>query len=155
MIKRCLCVVPVNSPITGQSVISEKVISLFERSGFNLTIINTNGPRKKVKNIRIIFQLIWKYGQYDVIYFTPSRSFLGSIKDLTLMCMYRNFDGNICAHIHGADFVSFYSKNGNYTALLKRYMSRVNVFVVCHDVFMRDVKKIFPKSNITTVRNFA
>ena len=155
MSRKCLCVVPVRSPITGQSVMSEHVINHFLKSGLKLTIINTNGENKVRKNVRIIFEIIKAYGTYDLIYFTPSRSFTGSIKDLILTVFYSKSDSKICAHIHGADFVDFYSRKSLYMWWLKRCMRKVNIFVVCHDVFKQEVQILYPASSLVTVRNFA
>ena len=85
---------PLSPPFNGQSIAFTGLVTfLKQNSAVNLvTVINTS-PRFELRFYKFLntfflsFKIIWTlfYGRYNVAYFTCSRTFLGSFKDLVFI----------------------------------------------------------------------
>ena len=155
--RKWLFVAPWAQPITGQSVISERVLSILE-SECEVIKINTNGQNKYLKTPKIIYQIILSFRKISLgtsLYFTVSRSILGSLKDLVLMVFSSRKVDRIYCHIHGSDYLEFLEKNNIYIKyVLLPLMKKVDVFIVTHDIYRGDLQCEFPDSQVVTILNF-
>ena len=149
MSKICLVVAPVGSPITGQSRISEDVISRFREVTDKVIVLNSNTSPTKIhsiyRNLALLMKIVFYRGvNIDTVYFTCSRSKLGSIKDLVLLNL---FSGkHIVCHLHGSDLNRLYNDNGLIKKMYKKSYSNVNVGLVCHPIFIDDLKELIGKN---------
>ena len=109
---KTLLVGPLMPPIHGQSMAFTRFIeSIKDESEI---VINTNYEDKS-KPVKIFFTLKTLFSifvktlflKYDVVYFTCSRSFLGSIKDVLLINIASMKNVKIINHLHGSDFYEF------------------------------------------------
>lgn len=119
------------SMIDGQSKVS-KIVYEFLQSDHEVDVrlIDSSNSRGRLSrfwgNCKVIAKLLLSrlnttWGSRDVVYFTPSRSLLGSVKDLVVLLLYgalsRSF---IVGHLHGADLCAFLSRS--YYGYLLRHL---------------------------------
>lgn len=155
--EKWLFVAPWSIPITGQSVVSEHVLSILE-SECVVAKVNTNGRNRYFKTLRIIGEIcsaiILSPGNKN-IYFTVSRSIFGSLKDVVLLLLSGSKVNHIFCHVHGSDLVDFLENKSYYTrSILVPLMQKVDVFIVTHDIYRGELQSIFPKSKVVTILNF-
>ena len=151
MKKSILLVGPCLPPIHGQSLAFTRFVeSIDEKSK---TIIDTNfrGQSrigKIVNTCKIIFSIFGKtlFGRYNIIYFTCSRSLLGSIKDVVLINFSRSCNAKLVNHLHGSDFYDFiHNCPGWYRRILLYSYNKVDVSIVLLDSMksqFKDFKKM-------------
>jgi glycosyltransferase involved in cell wall biosynthesis len=110
--KNILLVGPLLPPIHGQSLAFTRFIESVDKE--NKMVVNTNlEDKSKLCKIlgtfktllTIFFQSV--FVKYDIVYFTCSRSFLGSIKDILLINLVNFKRIKIINHLHGSDFYDF------------------------------------------------
>ena len=110
MKKKLLLIAPFTKS-HGQGVVSlivEKILS--EEKTYQIAI-NTHKSNvffiKFIYNISLIFKISYTafIKKPNIIYFTPSRSFLGSIRDLNVLLIKKYFLKSIrlVGHLHGSD----------------------------------------------------
>ena len=88
---RILFVGPITPPLHGQSIAFAKVFDSVNCDDFKL-LVNTNSKNNNtlslillnIKNIFLMFRYVF-FERIEVVYFTCSRSFYGSIKDVILI----------------------------------------------------------------------
>lgn len=114
--------------INGQSRVSRYALDSFSKNGYNCKVIDTSYKKSYIYNLaRIILYSFFR--RYRLVYFTPSRTYLGSIRDFILLIVFRG--RVIVGHLHGADFRSFLSKPGVYTSILSRlYLDNLTKMIV-------------------------
>lgn len=156
--KKVLFVGPLAPPFHGQSIAFTEAYKNIEA---RKRVINTNSSsRSKIAlillNARICILLLRARILFkpDVVYFTCSRSTLGSVKDVMLLGLFFTSHAKIINHLHGADFKEFY--NGLRPAFKKIYFrlfSRVNLSIVLLEQ-MKDQFSDFPHMSVAIVPNF-
>jgi len=107
--KRVLFMGPQVPPYFGQSVAFSTVVKDF--AGKHI-IINTSNKNNVFSGILLCVKILYfiTFYKIDVIYFTCSRSFLGSVRDIVLLFGARIRDIKVINHLHGTDFKFFYDK---------------------------------------------
>ncbi|MCG7489667.1 glycosyltransferase family 4 protein [Vibrio sp. Of14-4] len=157
--KDILFVGPISPPVTGQSIAFSTLLHELKIS--NKDIINTNIDTRYsifkamiyILNIfKIIFFLLSR--NYDVVYFTCSRSFMGSIKDVILINVCSLLGVKLINHLHGSDFYDFVrSSSFFYRKILIKSYHKVHTSIVLLDVMVEQFRD-FPSMNIEVVTNF-
>lgn len=153
-----LCVGPLPPPVHGQSVAFE-----FACQGIthNKIIINQNCESnsiiyKIVNTLIVSFKVVWIIltKKIDLIYFTCSRSLLGSFKDVTLLLSARLKGVKAVNHLHGADYSKFYFGQPFFIkSLLNLSYAAVDTSIILLHK-MEDQFSMFPNMKTKVVNNF-
>lgn len=149
---RVLLVGPLPDPVTGQSIAFQQVC---ENLRLPTYIINTSISSSRLLNtistiIRIFF--VFLCIDFRTVYFTCSRTRMGSVKDLILLLFCRLFNKSVVNHLHGADFNDFVKNSGFLkSAVISGYKGVTSSIVLLEE--MKDQFKLFPQMKIFTVSN--
>lgn len=110
--KNILLVGPLLPPIHGQSLAFTRFCESVDNK--NIIVVNTNLEDKSklckiLSTFKTLLIIFFKsvFAKYDIVYFTGSRSFLGSIKDILLINLVNFKRIKIINHLHGSDFYEF------------------------------------------------
>lgn len=154
-----LLVGPILPPITGQSLAFTRVYESYNSN--EVELINTNlekqsNLKKSFNTIYIILEIIYKilFNKYNTVYFTCSRSFSGSIKDVVLIQCASLKKSKVVNHLHGSDFYDFLHNSPNfYKNILINSYNKVDTSVVLLDG-MKSQFKDFKSMDIEVIPNF-
>jgi glycosyltransferase involved in cell wall biosynthesis len=146
-------------PIHGQSLAFTRFSENIENE--NKIVINTNYENKSrlVKvffTFKTLFLIVIKtlFFKYDIVYFTCSRSFLGSIKDVLLINLVSMKNVKIVNHLHGSDFYDFLHNSPKwYQLILFHSYKKVNTSIVLL-AKMKVQFKDFESMKLEVVPNF-
>lgn len=147
---------PVTPPYTGQAIAFTTVANYYKRRDdyklFVVDLANKNGILKGILlNIKISVLLLMN--EIDVVYFTCSRSFLGSIRDVVLLFWTRLFKIKTINHLHGGDFLIFYRNSpALYKRILRWCYKKVNTSIVLIKG-METLFSDFPEMQVKIVSN--
>jgi glycosyltransferase involved in cell wall biosynthesis len=144
---------PLPPPYHGQSIAFATIAKQFE--GRKHIVINLSNKNSFLKGLvlclKIIFVVLFK--KIDVIYFTCSRSFFSSIRDIVLLLCARVKKIRVINHLHGNTFYRFYhSAPLWYRPIVKQVYDWVDTTIVLLPT-MKEQFKDFPKMKIKTVAN--
>jgi hypothetical protein len=152
-------------PITGQSVAcdlllenlkSEKNISVEVINFAKPDLVNNKFPILRIFRLLLMnFEIFFKARKSDIIYFTPSESYLGNLKDIVIYTLLLGRLNKTFVHIHGG--------MGFKNLIFKNYFLRkINLF------FLKKFKRILVLSRfhqntfaeqgltkLSVVKNFA
>jgi glycosyltransferase involved in cell wall biosynthesis len=150
---------PILPPITGQSLAFTKLVESIEYS--KKVIVNTNlenkvGIRKFFLYIKTLLTISINalFTNYSLVYFTCSRSFLGSIRDVVLINLVSLKGAKIVNHLHGSDFYSFLHNSPNwYQKILFKSYDKVDVSIVLLES-MKTQFRDFKNMRLEVVQNF-
>ena len=156
---KILLVGPLMPPIHGQSMAFTRFTESIKNK--NKIVINTNHEDKSnlVKiffTFKTLFLILYKtlFFKYDVVYFTCSRSFLGSIKDVLLINLVSMKRVEIVNHLHGSDFYEFLHNSPQwYQPILFHSYKKVNTSIVLLEK-MKVQFKDFESMKVEVVPNF-
>lgn len=107
---KVLMIAPLSPPITGQALACDALLLSLQEKGVDVNVINLSKKNfsagidsfSRVKEIfSILVQVARADKNVDLIYFTPSESIAGNLKDLliyTLLCLYLK---KTVVHLHG------------------------------------------------------
>lgn len=157
--KKVLFVGPMMPPITGQSIAFTRLVQGLEISQDD--IIDTNqesssSVKKAFSSVVIMFLTLWKIlsGNYGKVYFTCSRTFMGSLKDVVLINVASRKGLRVINHLHGSDFYDFlHSSSPIYRSILVKSYHKVHVSIVLIDR-MKSQFEGFDNMKIEVVNNF-
>lgn len=158
-IKKIFLVGPLLPPIHGQSLAFTRFVESVEAS--EKMVLNTNlEDKSKVGKIFGIFKTLFSisikalFTEYDVVYFTCSRSILGSIKDIVLINLVSLKGVKIINHLHGSDFYDFlYTSSKWYQKILFKSYEKVDTSIVLLES-MKDQFRDFESMRVEVVSNF-
>lgn len=146
---------PMPPKYTGQAVAFSNVVRSLNNNKNIITVVNISEANTILKGLRTCLEII-KYvlfTKFEAVYFTCSRSFIGSIRDVLLLLLLRIRKSNVVNHLHGADFADFYdSQNRIYQSILTYSYKRVNMSIVLLDE-MKNQFSCFPWMNICAIHN--
>lgn len=122
---------PFPDPLTGQSISFRQAYLSFNQKKL---LFDTN-KFKKSKALNSIFCLItlpfvFVTNSFDKVYFTSSRSSLGFLKDFQLLVLSKIFRKKVINHLHGADFLEFYSNSGLLKKIIYWSYNKINLSIV-------------------------
>lgn len=107
---RILFIAPTPPPVTGQSVACELLYTALLEKGHEIVLVNLskNGFKQGVNSLGRVFEIlrvffrVWtNYRKADVIYFTPSESLAGNLKDLIILFLIGSARNKTIIHLHG------------------------------------------------------
>ncbi|MBQ4799521.1 glycosyltransferase family 4 protein [Pseudoalteromonas sp. MMG006] len=156
---KILFVGPLIYPVHGQSLAFTRLVESLKIN--EKYIINTNGEdydgvRKVFFSIQVLFFIFIKLTvkKFDTVYFTCSRSFLGSLKDILLINLASVKGSRIINHLHGSDFYDFLHGSPKwYKKLLIHSYNKVDTSIVLLER-MRDQFQDFQNMTVEVVPNF-
>ena len=100
-----------------------------------------------------LWYLLEKRASIEVVYFTCTRSVLGSFKDLILLLLAGRSKLRIVNHLHGADFAQFYKNSGLLKPILKKAYRFVETSIVLTESMVAEFDS-FPSMQKKVVPNF-
>ncbi len=156
---KILLVGPVLPPVHGQSMAFTIFVENIDKK--EKIVINTNLEDKSkfgklfstVKNLSTIIMKSL-FNEYDSVYFTCSRSFLGSVKDIVLINLVSLKKVKIINHLHGSDFYEFLHSSPNwYQNILIYSYKKVEISIVLLDSMKKQFRDL-EDMQIEVVSNF-
>ena len=108
--KKCLFMGPIAPPFTGQSVAFTILINAL-REKYNCKVLNISNRDSLLSSFSLFVQIIVNvlFVNYEIIYFTCSRSLFGSFRDVLLLSLAKLKGIRVVNHLHGSDFRQFYN----------------------------------------------
>ena len=89
------------------------------------------------------------------IYFLCSRTFIGSLRDIYLLCITQFSKAKLVNHLHGANFTEFYeSSPWLYKKILKKLYTRVDKHIVLHNSMKEQLSCVSNEDKIFVIENF-
>lgn len=156
MKKQILLMGPVGPPYTGQSVAFTTIVSSYKRrNDYRSIIVDISTKNGVFSGISLILKIsrLLLINRIDVVYFTCSRSFLGSLRDIVLLFWTRVFKIKTVNHLHGGDFRMFYSNSRPlYKKILKWCYEKVDTSIVLING-METLFSDFPQMKVKIVSN--
>lgn len=150
---KILFVGPLPPPLSGQSFVFKIVADNFE----NKLLLDTNKFNSNVVNFFFyFFYLIFLLIKYRItlIYFTCSRSFFGSIRDVILLTFASILKIKTINHLHGSDFKQFLSSvNFFYKKIILKCYQHVDTSIVLTQG-MKDQFQDFNQMKKIVIPNF-
>lgn len=108
--KKILMIAPLSPPITGQALACDELLRYFEKKGAVVNVINLSKKNfsagiDSISRIKEIFSILAKISRadkdFDMIYFTPSQSIAGNLKDLLIYALLFRYLNKMVVHLHG------------------------------------------------------
>jgi len=154
-----LLVGPVIGPVHGQSLAFTRFIESIEIA--SRIVVDTNLESKsKIAKVIYTFSTLLAifvkavFCKYDILYFTCSRSLLGSIKDILLINIVSLKNKKIINHLHGSDFYDFLHTCPNwYKKILIHSYNKVGISIVLLER-MKEQFNDFENMKVEVVSNF-
>lgn len=137
---KILCMGPIAPPYSGQSVSFTLVTNAIKRRR-KCIIINISKKDNVLSGILLSLTIIYRicFSKIEAIYFTCSRSFAGSLRDIILLSCARLKKIRVINHLHGTDFKTFYSQLPLiYKRIIHRCYLGVNTSIVLIDGMERE-----------------
>jgi glycosyltransferase involved in cell wall biosynthesis len=150
---------PLLPPMHGQSLAFTRFAESVEAR--KKIVVNTNLEDKSktgkvVSAFLVLFSIASKalFSKYDVVYFTCSRSMLGSIKDIVLINLVSSKGVKIVNHLHGSDFYEFLHTSPKwYQKILFKSYEKVDTSIVLLNSMKLQFKD-FKNMRVEVVLNF-
>lgn len=120
-----------------------------------ILVLNITRYRSAVVNtLYTMLATLWYFARYrfDTVYFTPSRSRAGFVKDIPLILLGRWSGKRMIAHLHGANFRSFYESDRLLQPLIRYGYRRLDTGIVLLEE-MRGEFHHFPELKVKVVPN--
>lgn len=143
---------PYPGPITGQSVSFKETYDSFHGDKI---IVNTTKFHNKLLNTLhslVLLPFVFTFKEFAIVYFTCTRSKLGTLKDIQLLLLCKIFNKKVVNHLHGADFKFFYENSGLLKPLLHYCYEKIDLSIVLLPS-MQDQFSDFPNMRIEVVEN--
>jgi glycosyltransferase involved in cell wall biosynthesis len=145
---------PLTPPFTGQSVAFTTLANALEGK-LNYKILNISNRNNLLSSFKLFFQIMTTvvFSNYEAIYFTCSRSFFGSVRDVLLLSLSKLKRIRVVNHLHGSDFRQFYN---NLPKIYQRilfwsYSAIDTTIILIHG--MEDEFVDFPKIKTIVIAN--
>ena len=137
MKKKLLLIAPFTKS-HGQGVVSLIVEKILSEEKTHQIVINTHKSNvffiKFIYNIFLIFKISYTafVKKPNIFYFTPSRSFLGSIRDLNVLLIKKYFlkSLRLVGHLHGSDLKCFLNQNLYGKFLEQLYIDLLDILII-------------------------
>lgn len=147
---------PVCPPYTGQSVAFTMLVNALQKdASCKVSVLTISRTNRILLGLKLCFNIVYclTVRKYDVVYFTCSRSKLGSVRDLVLLYMAGSRKIRIVNHLHGRDFAPFFhSLPFWYRKLVYWGYSKIDTNIVLYEGMKKDFKQ-FPRMKCVVVPN--
>lgn len=146
---------PISPPYTGQSVAFTAIVEYYRHSDNRIIEINLSNRNSIISGLSLCLKVSFTllFTKIDIIYFTCSRSFLGSIRDIVLLFWARLFKVKVINHLHGGDFRIFYENSSPiYKKILRWAYNGVDTSIVLFNG-MKNLFEDFPEMQVKTIAN--
>lgn len=146
-------------PYHGQAIAFDKAFQYMAGTKY---LVNQNFETKpaviKTSHLLISFFKIWYYllfKKIDIVYFTCSRSMLGSVKDIVLVYSTKLFGLKVINHLHGARMADFINNMPRfYRPLVIHMYSQIDTSIVLLDSMRNEFHQFWPNMDIRVIPNF-
>ncbi len=143
---------PMPPPYMGQSIAFSTIVKSINGQ---CLVLNTAGKDHILSGLLLCLKILYYYIFYkiDVVYFTCSRTFLGSIRDVILLFGAKTKKIRTINHLHGADFKLFYD---GLPTMYRKIVYWCYLGVDVHIVLLESMKKEFidfPQAEIKVIAN--
>ncbi|EED2865268.1 glycosyltransferase family 4 protein, partial [Salmonella enterica subsp. enterica] len=166
MKKKILFITPLPPPVTGQSLACAELYNHLNNQKYDIEVINLSkqsfisgkGSLRRVLEIaKILFRILWAKKNYDLIYFTPAESKMGSFKDqLIYLFLFPNLN-KMYIHLHGGAGMRYLL--GNNKKLIykinKFFISRLAGVIVLGEALKNIYSGLIENNKIHAVENFS
>ncbi len=146
---------PYSPPDTGQSLAFRKVVDHCDDD--YVLVDTTKYGSRFINNLHSILSLLMLFINSKGVksaYFTCTRSFLGSLKDVIFLRFCKMNGIRVVNHLHGADFRSFYEKIPDwYQLILKKAYRTIDTSIVLTKGMESEFSE-FPEMKKIVVNNF-
>lgn len=89
------------------------------------------------------------------IYFLCSRSFLGGLRDIYLLLLFRMSSADVYNHLHGSDFAEYFSLQSNWLKKIIKFLyKRVKYHAVLINGMQEQLEAVSSPANIMVINNF-
>lgn len=153
--RRILCMGPLLPPYTGQAVAFTSVVEEIQKTN-ECIVIDIANKDKWLNGIVLCLSIVAKvlFFKFDCVYFTCSRTKIGSIRDVVLLLCARIRGLRVINHLHGADYKSFFSSLPTfYQKIVYWSYSYIDTGIVLLDE-MKSEFDSYKNMNIKVVHNF-
>lgn len=164
-IKKILFIAPLPPPITGQSLITEKLYDELKKAS-DVFLINysRNDIRSMTKwsisQIIKIFKLCKEIRKRsksaDLLYITISQSLLGNLKDLLFLFVAgKSLRKRTIIHLHGGGFGEYYNNSNKVIKIINKYIFKdIYMAIVLSESLRRCLLSVVDEKKIEVVSNF-
>lgn len=145
---------PVAPPVTGQSTISGAILNNI-KNRFRVIHLNTSNKDNIFSGLTLCINIIYTifFQKADLVYFTCSRSFKGSLRDIVLLTCCRLKSTKVINHLHGNDFGTFYQSSSKfYKSILQWCYEQVSSSIILING-MQNNFTAFPKMKLNIIAN--
>ena len=138
-------------PITGQSIITSKVVQVLDNKA---NFINTvkYGSRSPKSFLYVFKKLPIYLLSCDRIYITPSRTLGGSFRDVLVIITALICRKSLVAHLHGVDFNALLKEHGVWSKTLCFFYNKVSCFVLLYPAMYTQIAAL-KEPNFTVIPN--
>lgn len=147
---------PLAPPYTGQSTAFTAIVEHYKAvNEEKVILINLSNTDNIISGLLILLQISYQFlfNKIDLVYFTCSRSFLGSIRDIIMLLWAKIFNVKVVNHLHGADFSEFYNNSTKlHRALIKFAYNKIDTSIVLLNK-MKEQFSSFPNMRVEVVPN--
>lgn len=148
---------PLTPPVNGQAVAFTDV---YENYAGSKKVINSRTKGSKLTKIYYyligLLRTFVKGGftSYDCVYFTCSRTYKGSLRDVLLILLARAKGAKVVNHLHGADLDRFYrSAYPLYQIVLSYAYAKIDTSIILLNGMDKEFASIAPSMRTITVTN--
>lgn len=153
--KKILLMGPIAPPFNGQSIAFTSLCEYLKMTE-NITLINNSNSNTIISSLKLFLKIIFTIllRKFDVVYFTCSRTFPGSVRDVVLLYCSKFKNIKTINHLHGSDFKQFFDKLPRwYQKILFNAYLFVDTSIVLIDG-MEEQFENFPKMKKVVIQNF-
>lgn len=166
MTRKILFITPLPPPVTGQSLACIELYNYLKNDDNDVDVINLSkqsfisgkGSLKRVAEIAyVLFRLLFSWRNYDLIYFTPAESKMGSYKDQLIYLLMFTRLKKMYIHLHGGAGMKQLLENDKtwIFKLNKFFISRLGGVIVLGERLKGIYNGIIDDNKIYTVENFS
>ena len=158
--KKILMIGGMPPPFQGQSIAFASAVEAV-KSKYKTRVIDFSRRRKGIKSfLDLVFFVIQVplaliIFRPDKVYFLCSRSFIGGLRDVYLLILFRISKAEIYNHLHGSDFNEYIkSRHSLFKKFIKFLYSRVKFHAVLIEGMQEQFQSIAKSDQVVIINNF-
>lgn len=140
--------------VAGTADGQRRITGIFTRNtSFRNTVLDYNGHRRWWGPLQIVAQMLqsaWLglFGHVDVVYLALSRTPFGLIRDALLLSLLRCRGARVVAHVHGAEFETFYFDRSKLAWLKAHQLASIDSFIFLHAALLPAQPEIVQRAQV-------